>query len=162
MYFNQRTHACAWVHMVEIGWKHWKMRKNSLSIIHTRGSQKANEEKRRKFQMSNQHLGVTQLLGVTPNRWPTNFFFIFLRFSSCALREPLMQMMKKILFYSFSSVFDCFRPCERVRKHVFAGWNTQQIGFSDHKLECVYAIKYFFSGIPIAIFTSSIQWVKIA
>ena len=97
-----------------------------------------------------------------PNRWPTNFFFIFLRFSSCALHEPIVQMMKKILFYSFSTVFDCFRPCERVRKHVFAGWNTQQIGFSDHKLECVYAIKYFFSGIPIAIFTSSIQWVKIA
>ena len=29
---------------------------------------------------------------------------------------------------SFLSVFDRFRPCERVRKHAFAGRNTQQLG----------------------------------
>ena len=28
-------------------------------------------------------------------------------------------------FYSFSNVFDCFWPCERMRKHAFAGQNTQ-------------------------------------
>ena len=28
--------------------------------------------------MSNQRSGVNQLLGVTPIRWPTNFFFVFL------------------------------------------------------------------------------------
>ena len=29
--------------------------------------------------------------------------------------------------YSFSSVFDHFRPCELMRKHAFAGRNTQQV-----------------------------------
>ena len=82
-----------------------------------------------KFQMSNQRLGVNQLLGVTPNCWPKNFFFVFLRFSSWALREPLVRMMKKVLFYWFSSVFYRFqfRPCGRVHKHAFAGRNTQQV-----------------------------------
>ena len=36
-------------------------------------------------------------------------------------------MMKKVLFYSFLNVFDRFRPCERMRKHAFAGRNTQQL-----------------------------------
>ena len=36
-------------------------------------------------------------------------------------------MMKKVLFYSFLNVFDCFRPCERMRKHAFAGRIIQQI-----------------------------------
>ena len=53
------------------------------------------------------------------------FFFVLLRFSSRASREPLVCVIKKVLFYSFSSVFDCFRPCERMRKHGFAGRNTQ-------------------------------------
>ena len=47
-----------------------------------------------------------QLLGVTPNRRPTNFF---LRFSSQALHEPLVRMMKKVLFHDlqmFSIIFD--------------------------------------------------------
>ena len=36
-------------------------------------------------------------------------------------------MMKKVLFYSFLNVFDRFRPCEPMRKHVFAGQNTQHM-----------------------------------
>ena len=35
-------------------------------------------------------------------------------------------MMEKVLFSSFSNVFDHFRPCKRMRKHGFAGRNTQQ------------------------------------
>ena len=34
-------------------------------------------------------------------------------------------MMKEVLFYSFYNDFDRFRPCERMRKHAFAGRNTQ-------------------------------------
>ena len=34
--------------------------------------------------------------------------------------------MKKVLFHSFYNDFDRFRPCERMRKHAFAGRNTQQ------------------------------------
>ena len=52
----------------------------------------------------------------------------FLRFSSGASRVSLVHMMKKVLFYSFLSVFYHFQPCERVRKHAFAGPNTQFTG----------------------------------
>ena len=76
-----------------------------------------------KIPRSNQLLGANQLLGVTPIRWPTNFF---LRFATWASHEPFMPMMKKVVFCSFSYVFDRFRPCERLRKHAFAGQNTQQ------------------------------------
>ena len=56
----------------------------------------------------------------------SSFFFIFLPYSSCALHEPLVRMMEKILFSLFSNVFDRFQPCQRMRKHVFAGRITQQ------------------------------------
>ena len=46
-------------------------------------------------------------------------------FSSCVLHEPLVHMMKKILFSSFSNVFYRFWPCKCMRKHAFAGRNTQ-------------------------------------
>ena len=71
-----------------------------------------------KFQMSN------QLVRVTPNRWPKNFFP---HFSSWALLEPLVHMMKKVLFSCFSHVFCRYRSCERMHKHAFAGWNTHQL-----------------------------------
>ena len=60
---------------------------------------------------------VNQLLGVTPNRWPTNFFF---RFSSWALHEPLVRMMEEELFSWFSNVFHCFWPClvKILNKHI--------------------------------------------
>ena len=61
-------------------------------------------QKNTKFQMSNQRLGVDPLLGVTPIRWLTNFFF---RFSLWALREPLVCMMKKVIFSWFLNVFNC-------------------------------------------------------
>ena len=62
--------------------------------------------------MRNQLLGVNQRLGVTPNRWPTNFF---LHFSSCVLHEPLVHMMKKV---------------QSMRKHKFAGQKTQHMCFT--------------------------------
>ena len=40
--------------------------------------------------------------------------------------EPLVRMMEKVLFSLFSNVFHPFQPCERMRKHEFAGRNTQQ------------------------------------
>ena len=43
-------------------------------------------------------------------------------------------MIKKVLFHSFYNDFDCFRPCEGMRKHAFAGRNTQHtmlLNFSD-------------------------------
>ena len=61
--------------------------------------------------MSNQLLGVNQLLVVTPNHWPTNFFHCF---SSWALHEPLVRMMEKALFSWFSIA------------HAFTGRNTHQ------------------------------------
>ena len=37
------------------------------------------------------------------------------------------QSLTNKLFLSFSNVFDHFRPCKRMPKHVFAGQNTQSI-----------------------------------
>ena len=61
-----------------------------------------NNLKKTTLQLSNHLLGVHQLLEVTPNRWQTNFF---LNFSSRALHEPLVRMMKKVLFPWFLNVF---------------------------------------------------------
>ena len=55
--------------------------------------------------MSSQRVGVNQLLGVTPNRWPTNFF---LGFSSWISHEPLVRMMEKVLFHHFPMFFIIF------------------------------------------------------
>ena len=44
-----------------------------------------------------------------------------------ALRESLVCTMKKELLRYFSSIFHRFRPCKRMRKHEFAGWNTQHL-----------------------------------
>ena len=66
--------------------------------------------KRKKFQMS------SHLLGVTPNRWPTNFF---LQFRSCA-------WSKRYFFHDFRIFFIVFDH---------AGWNTQHAyisGFNPH------------------------------
>ena len=43
-------------------------------------------------------------------------------------------MYKKVLFSSFYYVFDRFRPCEHIRKHAFAGRNTQhsKLLFTSH------------------------------
>ena len=75
VYFDQQTHACACVSMVENDEKHWKMiEKSTFFIMCTRGTREAYEEKQRKK------------------------FDVFYR----------------------------FQPCKRMRKHVFAGRNTQQ------------------------------------
>ena len=94
MYFNQQTLACACVFMVKNDEKTLENdEKVPFPIRRMRGSCETNEEKRRKkcfsenilphahemlmqknkqkttkFQMSDQRLGVNQLLGVTPNR----------------------------------------------------------------------------------------------
>ena len=47
-------------------------------------------------------------------------------FSSWALHESLIRMIVKVFFSWFSNVFHCFRPCECMQKHAFAGWNTQR------------------------------------
>ena len=36
-------------------------------------------------------------------------------------------MMEKVLFSGFLKVFHRFQPCERMRKHAFAGRNTQHV-----------------------------------
>ena len=47
-------------------------------------------------------------------------------FSSFFYVSLLCAWWKKTLFKSFLNVFDRFWPCERMRKHAFAGRNTQQ------------------------------------
>ena len=71
--------------------------------------------------MSNKPLVVNQLLGVTPNCYQQTFssFFVSL---SCASRAH----DEKGTFSSFFNAFHHFWPYEHMRKHVFAGRNTQQ------------------------------------
>ena len=90
VYFDQRTHACACICMVENNQKHSKIRR----------------------------LGVNQLLGVTPNPWPTTFFFVF-------LREPLLSLScawwKRYFFTHFRVfliVFDHADACASMRSLV--------------------------------------------
>ena len=59
-------------------------------------------------------IGADQLLGVTPNRWPTKFF---LHFSSCT-------WWKRYYFHHFWMFFITLRRCKRICKHAFAGQNT--------------------------------------
>ena len=41
------------------------------------------------------------------------------------LHEPIARMMKKYVFEYFEAFFYHFQPCKRMRKHAFAGLNTQ-------------------------------------
>ena len=63
-----------------------------------------------KFQMSNQHLGVDQLLGVIPNCWPTKFF----------LHEPYMSISyawwKRYFFWMFFILFDHANACASMQE----------------------------------------------
>ena len=113
---SERTlaHAFAWSKTMENIQKSWK--KYLFHLAYERLVKK----NKTKFQMSSQLLGVNQLLGVTPNCWPTNFF---LRFSSWASRTS----DGKVTFSWFLNVFHPFRPCECMRKHAFAGPNTHHI-----------------------------------
>ena len=73
-----------------------------------------------KFQISNQRVGVKQLLGVTLNRWQTNFFLCF---SSWALHhEPYIMSLlyawwKRYFFIIFKCffVFDHANTCTSMR-----------------------------------------------
>ena len=111
MYFDQQTHACACVRIVENDQKHLEMSK-----------------KHQNSKWYNQLLGVDQLLGVTPNRWPTIFFICFSWFFFVSLLSASRVHDEKGTFSSYSNVFCCYRPCEHMRKHAFAGRNTQHTG----------------------------------
>ena len=54
-----------------------------------------------------------------------NVYFVHIH--TWALHEPFLLMMKKVYFQSFSSAFYHFQPCERMRKHAFAGQNSQHL-----------------------------------
>ena len=113
VYFNQQTHALCMRSHVQ---KHWKILKKYLSHhAHKRLMWDAYRKTKKKVCWS-----------------VINFF---LRFSSWALHEPLVRMMKKVLFSWFSNVFYHFRPCECMSKHAFAGWNTQHVEPKDSTLQ---------------------------
>ena len=90
--------ASACVPMVEIDWKHWKIMKKLPFPLYTR---KAHEEKR-------------QLLGVTPNCWPTNFFFVFFIFLCVPYVSLSWEWWKRYFlthFRVFLIVFDYANAC---------------------------------------------------
>ena len=55
---------------------------------------------------------------------------IFYHISMWALHEPLKHMMKKVCFWIFWSIFYCSPPHKCMRKHAFAGQNTQHKWYS--------------------------------
>ena len=77
---------------------------------------------------------VGQQLGVTPKSWlaPKSWLLIwncvgFNSFFYMSLTWASRLCDEKDTFSWFSNVFHCFWPCECMRKHGFAGWNTQQV-----------------------------------
>ena len=117
MYFNPQMHAWVCIQMVKNNEKCFKIIKKVLFSL--------------KLLRSNQLLDVDQYLGVTPKPWKLSFlayFYMSLTSASHAYDE----------ISTFLIVFKCvyyFPPCEPMRKHAFAGRNTQQIGTSYQKMK---------------------------
>ena len=121
------AHEFAWLKTMENIWKSWK---STFFITRTWGSCKAREEKRRK-KFVGHRLGVTLKSWLTPKRWSLIWNFVvfclffcmsiscawgkmfsekhfFLCFSSFVSHEPLMRLIGKGTFSSFSNVFSSF------------------------------------------------------
>ena len=64
--------------------------------------------------MSNQLLGDNLLLGVTPNRKPTNFF---LHFHLYALHEPIERMKNDTFFMVFYVRWSKYTTSDRYSTH---------------------------------------------
>ena len=122
------AHAFTWLKTIKNIWKSWK----------------------------NYKMGVNQLLGVTHNRWPTNFF------SSAffmALTWAYRTHDGKGTFFMILECFYHFWPCERMRKHVFAGQNTQHWNFrflflSNISKSTIFSHHYTFLQSTIHVWTS--------
>ena len=101
VYFNQQAHACACVGMVKNDRKHWKMmKKSTFSIMRTRGSCKAHEEKqRKKF--------VGQRLRVTPKSWLLIWNFFFYMSNACAWRKMFSERSKNNKISNEQPAFRC-------------------------------------------------------
>ena len=76
----------------------------------------------------------------TPWKWSKKYFFhgtqerhIRLtqeheeKCSFLVFRGDSQMLVDTQIFWKFSSIFHCFRPCEHMRKHAFAGRNTQHV-----------------------------------
>ena len=74
--------------------------------------------RKKKFQMSNQRLGVNQLLGVTPNCWPTNFFSVFLCVPYVSLSCEWWKRYFFTHFRVFLIIFDHVNSCASMRSLV--------------------------------------------
>ena len=99
-------------------------KKDEKSTFYERHTRSLRRKMKNKFPNEQPAFG-NQRLGVTPNRWPTNFFLRFSLFFfvslSWASREPLLCMMKKVLFTHFrvfSIIFDYANACLRIRSLV--------------------------------------------
>ena len=107
VYFDQQTHACACICMVENDEKHWKMMKKVPFLSCAR------EAHVRSMKKSEEKTKLATSIWVSASFWESlpiadqqNLFFFF---SSQALHKPLVRMMEKVLFHDFH----CFRPCKR-------------------------------------------------
>ena len=102
----------AWSKTIKNIWKWWK---STFFIICTRGSCKTHEEKQRK-KFVGQRLGVSPKSWLTPKSWLLIWYFFLITF----LHATYMS-----LSCTFKCFFYNFQPCKPMRKHAFAGRNTQ-------------------------------------
>ena len=60
-----------------------------------------------------------------------------------------MCMMKKVIFYSFSNVFDCFQPCERMHSMplLIEIHNNGGVGRRERDGGCVWSVVDRFEGL---------------
>ena len=162
VYFNQQTHACTCVRMVENDQKHSKMSKKvPFSSCAREAHIRLTKKNKKKVCWSAIGSGSQKLVDtltlVTHLEFCCFLFFLlffvlfvlfFFMHLSCAQWYSLKNFITReanvlwknfitqVLFFkkaqcffssSFLSVFNRFWPCKHMRKHAFAGRNTQHV-----------------------------------
>ena len=128
VYFDQQMHACACISMVENNEKHSKMMKklpfpSCAREAHVRRMKNKNPNEQPAFRCQPDFGSHSQTL--------TNK--LFSSFSFMRLTRASRAHDGKGTFSSFWNVFHCFRTCECMHKHAFAGRNTQQTTAVKHE-----------------------------
>ena len=117
--------------------------------------------KQKKFQISNQHLGVNYLLGVNPNHWPWPKRCI-LHFSKWALWKSLVHTIKKVLFEDlllFFNVFDHANTCASM--HLLVEINNTTSFFLPQKYKSLIYSWYFQTLTYLESEISHLAYLKI-
>ena len=114
-------------HLGAVHTKCWS--KYAFSSFFALKAEKGSKSKKFDAKFSKKKQVLTRILVQTPKCWSRVIIFannvyeslltaknsIFYHIFMWALHEPLVRKMKKVLFWSISSIFHCFWPCEHMR-----------------------------------------------